>query len=49
MGLASPEEFDETIFKVGAGRDDTVEIVGPDDEYTFIALSGVVNKKTIML
>jgi hypothetical protein len=41
MGLASPEKFDETVFKVGAGGDDTVERVGPDDEYAFIVLSEV--------
>jgi len=46
VGLASPEEFDETVFEVGAGGDDTVERIGPDDEYAFIALSEVVSKKT---
>ena len=49
MGLASPEEFDKTLFKVGAGRDDTVDRVGPDDEYAFIALSERVSKTTITL
>ena len=46
MGLAAPKKFDETLFKVGAGRDDTVERVGPDDEDALIALSEVVSRKT---
>lgn len=34
----SPNQFDQLVLKVPAGRDDIVEIVGPNNEYTFVAL-----------
>jgi hypothetical protein len=34
----APQEFDETIFEITAGRNDAVKRFGPDDEDAFIAL-----------
>ena len=37
-GAGSPQEFDETFLKIMAGRDDSLDGGGPNDQYTFIPL-----------